>query len=250
MATQRDPKPTFSLIVPARNEEKYLPRLLDSVEQARRQFRDGPAQIEVIVADNVSTDATAAIARARGCRVVTVEKRVIAAVRNGGAAAACGELLAFVDADTRVHPDTFNAIAQTLASGKVVAGATGVRLERLSPGIAAAWAMMVPIVWLTGMDTGVTFCRREDFAATGGYDETRLIGEDVQLLWALRRLGRRRGQGLARVRSVKAIASTRKWDEHGDWHYVLMLLQLPYFLSVGRVAMASFIERYWYDRRR
>ena len=158
--------------------------------------------------------------------------------------------MAFVDADAQVHPETFNAIDRAITSGKVVAGGTGVRMERMSLGIAAAWVMMVPIVWLTGMDTGVTFCRREDFAAVDGYNEALLFAEDVELLWRLRRLGRPRGQKLARITSAKAIASTRKWDEHGDWHYALMLLRLPYYVLFGRSAMAIFAQRYWYDRRR
>ncbi|MFB3110649.1 MAG: glycosyltransferase family 2 protein, partial [Gemmatimonadales bacterium] len=106
--------PRFSLIIPAYNEEAYLPRLLDTVGIARAAYRDGPDAIEVIVADNGSTDATAEIARASGCRVVSVAKRVIAAARNGGAAVARGALLAFTDADMRIHPETFNAIDEAM----------------------------------------------------------------------------------------------------------------------------------------
>jgi glycosyltransferase involved in cell wall biosynthesis len=74
--------PRFSLIVPAHEEERYLPRLLDSVDRARAAYRGGPEAVEVVVADNASTDRTAEIARARGCRVARVEKRAIAAARS------------------------------------------------------------------------------------------------------------------------------------------------------------------------
>ena len=88
--------PRLSLVIPAWNEAALLPRLLASVATARTRWiqsgRDANA-IEVIVADNGSTDATATIAREAGCIVVPVEKRVIAASRNGGAAAAHGEIL-------------------------------------------------------------------------------------------------------------------------------------------------------------
>src|SRR5207248_1252646 len=87
------PAPRFSLVIPAYNEEAYLPRLLDSVDAARARYAGGPEAIEVIVADNASTDATARLAAERGCRVARVEKRVIAAARNGGAALARGEIL-------------------------------------------------------------------------------------------------------------------------------------------------------------
>ena len=61
--------PRFSLITPAYNEEQLLGRLLDSVDAARANYGSADA-IEVIVADNVSTDRTAAIAVSRACRVI------------------------------------------------------------------------------------------------------------------------------------------------------------------------------------
>ena len=60
----------FSVIIPAYNEEHYLPRLLNSIEVARGNFSGGRDEIEVIVADNDSTDATAETAAAQGARVV------------------------------------------------------------------------------------------------------------------------------------------------------------------------------------
>lgn len=242
--------PRLSLVIPAYNEAGYLPRLLDSVDAARARYRHGAGAVELLVADNGSTDATAEIAARRGCRVVREERRVIAAARNAGAREARGAILAFTDADGQVHPETFNAIEDSLSTGKVVAGATGVKLERLSPGIAAAYAILVPMVWVTGMDTGVVFCRRQDFEAVGGYNEARMFGEDVQFLMDMKRLGRRRGQRLARITSVKAIASARKFDEHGEWHYVAMLIRFAGWWLFAPRRMRSFARAYWYDGRR
>jgi len=240
----------ISLVIPAHNEERYLPRLLDSVEVARERWRHDPDGFEVIVADNVSTDGTAKIARERGCRVVLVEERRIATVRNGGASIAAGEILCFVDADSEVHPDTFNAIEDSLAAGKIVAGATGVRMERWSPGIAVTYAIFMPMVWLTRMDTGVVFCRREDFEAIGGYDERRFFAEDVQLLWDLRKIGRRRKQRLTRLRTAKALGSTRKFDTHGDWHYLSDLFGLVPKMLFSPRATSDFANKYWYGEQR
>ena len=239
-------RPRFSVVVPAYNEERLLPRLLDSIDAAREIYGRGPGAIEVIVADNASTDSTASLAASRGCVVVSVEKRVIASARNGGARAARGEILCFVDADTWIHAETFRAIDGALAGGRVVGGATGVRLERWSPGIAVAYMMIVPLVWITGIDTGLVFCRREDFEAVGGYDENLRIAEDVAFHWALKRLGRRRGQRLVRLRRFKATASLRKSDEHGDWHYVAMLPRTAFLYLFRRRAFLEFIDRYWY----
>src|SRR5438045_9009708 len=96
-----------TLVIPAHNEEALLPRLLDTVDVARARYSFGAGAIEVIVADNASTDRTAEIAAARGCRVVPVAKRAIAAARNGGAAQASSPILAFVAADMKINSDHF-----------------------------------------------------------------------------------------------------------------------------------------------
>ena len=134
----------LSLVIPAFNEEQLLPRLLDTVDAARARFAHGPDAVEVIVADNSSTDATAVIAAARGCRVATVSKRMIGAARNGGAAIATAPILCFTDADMQIHPDSFNAIERALANPRITGGATGVTMERWSIGVAATYALLVP----------------------------------------------------------------------------------------------------------
>lgn len=248
MTTPREAeRPRISLVVPAYNEQALLPRLFDTVDVAARAWAGGGGALEVVVADNASTDATAEIAALRGCRVVRVEKRRIAAARNGGAAVATGELLAFVDADSRIHPGTFVAVDRAMRDLRVIAGATGVRLERWSPGILATWLLLVPLAVLLRMDTGVVFCRREDFDAVGGYDERRAFGEDVQFLWDLRRRGRARGQRLVRLRGTKTLASTRKFDRHGDWHYFTDMLRLAPLILRDPSATTEFAERYWYS---
>jgi glycosyltransferase involved in cell wall biosynthesis len=236
----------ISLVIPAYNEAALLPRLLDTVDAARARFVHGPDAVEVIVADNSSTDATAAIAAARGCRVASVARRMIGASRNGGAALASAPILCFSDADMQIHPETFNAIERALADPGVTGGATGVTLERWSAGIAATFALFLPMVWLTGMDTGVVFCRRDDFIRIGGYSEVRHYAEDIEFLWKLMSL---HGRRLTRLRAVKAVASTRKFDRHGDWHYVTMMPGLLVGTILARASGNPWARRYWYDDR-
>lgn len=211
----------FSVIIPAYNEARYLPRLLASVKEAASNFQRGT--VEIVVADNSSTDETLEIAARGGCVVANVQKRCIAAARNGGAKVASGEVFCFIDADSAIDPETFDRIDQAMSSPAIIAGATGVYLERCSPGLAVVYCMMLPVLWLTGVDTGVVFCRREDFEAIGGYDETMLLAEDVNFLFSLKRRGRETGRKLTRLSGVKALGCTRKFDEHGDWHYFTLL---------------------------
>ena len=243
-------EPTLSLIIPAFNEEALLPRLLDTVDAARERYSGGTDGVEVVVADNNSTDDTAAVAVSRGCTVVRVEKRSIAAARNGGAAVARGSLLCWVDADNQIHPATFNAIDRIMADPAVVAGASGACMERWSLGIAATYyCLLRPIRYLTGMDTGVVFCRRCDFDEVGGYDESAYWAEDVLFLWSLNRLGRTRGQRLARLKGAEAVFSTRKFDRHGDWHYFTAILPLLLRSVLRPSAIDGFVRRYWYEER-
>src|SRR5439155_10074936 len=133
------------------NEARYLPRLLDSIKVARANFSGGADEIEVIVANNQSTDATAEVAAAHGARVVTVDRRRIAAARNGGGHAARGEILCFIDADSALHPQTFTAIDHTMSTGRFVGGATGIRLERKSLGLLAAYCGCMTLVVVVGI---------------------------------------------------------------------------------------------------
>jgi glycosyltransferase involved in cell wall biosynthesis len=240
----------FSVIIPAYNEEQYLPRLLDSIEVARSNYSGGADAVEVIVADNDSTDRTAEVAAAHGARVVTVKKRRIAAARNGGGHAARGEIVCFIDADSAVHPQTFDAIQRAIAGGRYVGGATGLTLERKSFGLIVTYWLCAPLALITRMDSGVVFCRREDFEAVGGYDESRLYAEDVLFLMALRRLGGKRGQRLTRLSTIKALGCTRKFDQFGDWHYFGMLGHAFKSLVTWNWHDEKLAERYWYNSGR
>lgn len=236
----------ISLVVPAFNEERFLPRLIDSIDVARERYVDGSDAVEIIVADNDSTDGTALVALSRGCQVVRVTKRRIGAARNGGAALATGDVVCFVDADMRIHPETFNVIARLVASGRFVGGATGVRPERWSLGFAMTYAMLVPLVVLMRMDTGVVFCRRADFERVQGYDAEKPFAEDVDFLLRLRKLGRADRRRLVRATEAKAIASLRKFDEFGEWHYFTSMMPLAFKILIGRVTSTEFADRYWY----
>ena len=136
--------------------------------------------------------------------------------------------MAFADADFRLHPETFNYIDSVMQHPGYAGGATGITMERWSLGISATWYMIMPPLWLYGIDGGVWFCRRDDFQEIGGYDETVPLGEDVEFLRRLKRLGQAVGPsrssppgsppGRSGSRPPLVLNSSRKWDKHGDWH--------------------------------
>jgi hypothetical protein len=158
----------------------------------------------------------------------------------------CAPILCFTDADGQVHPDTFNAIGRASNDPRIAGGATGVTMERWSAGIAVAYAMFLPVVWLTSMDTGVVFCGRDDFIAVGGYSETRHFPEGVDFLWKLMWL---RKQRLTRLPACKAIASVRKFDRYGDWHYLWLMPRMIAGTLRPAASNSPAARRYWYEDR-
>src|SRR5512145_1706554 len=104
----------ISFVVPAHNEELLLGRTLAAIHDAARRAE---RPYEIVVADDASTDRTATVAVEHGARVVPIVRRQIAAARNAGAAAAVGDILIFVDADTIVSPEVVAATLAALSDG-------------------------------------------------------------------------------------------------------------------------------------
>ena len=105
----------YSVVIPAYNEEEYLPATLRSLDKVLRkipQFRG-----EVIVVNNGSTDRTAQIAEQYGAKVVEETNRGIGRARNRGAAMAKGETLISLDADTWLCLPTLKTALEQISNG-------------------------------------------------------------------------------------------------------------------------------------
>lgn len=230
----------ISFVVPAYNEERYLPATLAAIHASARELG---IDYEIVVADDGSTDATARVAQEAGARVVPVAHRQISKTRNSGARAAGGEQLVFVDADTHVNAPLIAAAIAALEGGAVGGGAR--------PDFAAeapAWAHRVIRItvgfmslfrWAAGC---FIFVRRDAFEAIGGFDERHFAGEEVMLSMALKRRGR------FVILPERLVTSPRKLMARGPWETLWLAARL---LARGMPGVRKRDHvQFWYDGKR
>ena len=190
----------LSFVIPARNEEaligEVVEAILGSVAQASGVSRNDlwlpHTAFEVVVADDGSEDATAAIvggfADDAGVRLVPCVGRSCAASRNVGAAATSGRVLCFVDADTIIPEKAVDRILQLHEDeGRCL---VLYRLGSLEPGIRAwLWwnfwglARHLPLARAKSMP-GFMSCDRAHFESYGPFDESCAIAEEWPLTGA------------------------------------------------------------------
>ncbi|MDZ4860772.1 MAG: glycosyltransferase [Candidatus Hydrogenedentes bacterium] len=234
----------ISVVIPAYNEEQFLPATIASIRRAEAHLGK---PVEIVVADNMSTDCTASVALSLGARVVPVEVRCISTVRNRGAAAATGDYLVFVDADDHMSENLLSEVRRTLDSGRYIGGGVArTRYDRDSLGIRFTHGLVQTALSFTGLSMFLFYTSAENFAAMHGFDETLLCTEDYDFARRLRVLARKRGLRYKNMRSAHLVKSARKFGEFGDWAF----LRKP-ILSI-RAAMNDGDAAYelWYKPRR
>lgn len=214
--------PSLSIIIPARNEEKNLSRLLPTLN-----VLEYPGALEIIVVDDHSTDDTSLVAENFGARVVRV--KTLPEGWHGkphachvGALAAQGDWLLFTDADT-LHDADSAARAVTFASDNALDGLTlfiRQQVNGLFDGIVltTAFAGLFAGVRDTRrlMNGQYILLRRDVYLSSGGFEVVRAQAlEDLALAEHLRKLGYTvmalRGGSAAAVRMYAG--STQMW--HG-----------------------------------
>jgi glycosyltransferase involved in cell wall biosynthesis len=229
-----------SFVVPAHNEERLLGTALDAIHAAARDIAQ---PYEIVVANDASTDATAAVARAHGARVVDCDHRQIARVRNTGARASTGEILIFVDADTLISSTLVRASLTALANGAVGGGAT-VRIEGPQPwwGPLILFAVVESMRLMRWAPGCYVFCTRAAFETAGGFDERLFVAEEIALSRALQRVGR------FVILRERVLTSGRKMRTHSGWDLVRLLTS---FVRHGPALLRSRDRlSLWYGDRR
>jgi len=236
--------PSYSIVIPAYNEQALLPKTLAAVRQAMTEVQMAG---EVIVVDNNSTDATAEIARDHGVQVVFEPVNQISRARNAGAQAAKGHLLVFLDADTLLSGALLRAALDNLASGRCCGGGAVVDFDKPMPwlvrGFRSFWNRRAV---RSGLAAGCfVYCLREAFDEIGGFSEKVYASEEIWLSRALRLWGKKRGLAFCVITEATAVTSARKLEWFSMWHMAAVLLTMLLFPLALRIRWLCWA---WYRR--
>jgi glycosyltransferase involved in cell wall biosynthesis len=229
----------ISIVVPAYNEENYLPATLEKISAG---LKNADFEAETIVVDNESIDKTKQIAESFGAKVFTETEHNIARVRNTGAKNATGDVLIFVDADTIVPDSLFQKISAVMEDKKCFGGAVAVDYEEFE----RKWMKYYLLGWrfwgtVFNMKQGaMQFCRKSVFENLGGYDETIYMGEDIMFYWRLSKFAKQTSGYLSFIENPKVITSARRFDRMSVWK--TLLLTHPLF-----ILLASKKKKFWRD---
>jgi glycosyltransferase involved in cell wall biosynthesis len=200
-----DALPLISFVVPVRNDATRLRRCLASI----RRLHYPADRIEIVVADNGSVDGSPDVGRQAEAVVLSLPGARVAHLRNRGAQAARGAVIAFVDADHEIAAGWAECAVATLRGDNVAAvgaqyraPADGTwvqrhydRLRRHLPGVRET-------DWLA---SGNIALWRQAFDSLGGFDARLETCEDVDLCHRLRASG-------ARLMSDSRLESTHFGD--------------------------------------
>lgn len=186
----------LSVVIPAYNEEKFLPLCLQSISELTTD-----KDFEVIVVDNNATDKTAQIAKefqeTLNLRVISEERQGRGAARKRGFDEALGRVIVSLDADTIVYPDWMDILLEGI-KGDVVAVTTSCKIEDcplltkaifnfLQPKVMVLYRILFGHFWLSGFSFAIL---EATYVKSGKFNPNLQGQEDIDLSFRVARLGK------------------------------------------------------------
>ncbi|MBC8148888.1 MAG: glycosyltransferase family 2 protein, partial [Verrucomicrobiaceae bacterium] len=155
-----------SVIIPAHNEQEYLPAGLNAVAAAAKIC---PHEVETVVVLNRCNDRTEEIAREFGAVIAKEDAKNLSRIRNAGAAASSGDLIVTIDADSQMHPQYLRLVVEKLAKGRDIGGGAMVIPERWALGIIGCGAVLFPHLSKHKVSFGAFWTTRNTCDDLGGF---------------------------------------------------------------------------------
>lgn len=229
--------PWLSVIIPVLNEAQQLPDLLGALAVWPAAVASG--EVEFILVDGGSTDATLALAQAQPwLRVIAFGRASRALQMNAGAEAARGEVLLFLHADVRLPIQALTELRDACQDTRVGGGcfAFGFPPEVSWAYRVYAWGINWRTRWFqTATGDQAIFVRRTTFEQLGGYRAIPLM-EDLELFNALKQ------QGKLALLAASVSVSPRRWQQHGLVRTGLLMyaLRFGYWLGLSPARLKQF----------
>lgn len=183
----RDQWPRVTVVVCAYNEEATIRECLGSV------LASSYPDLELILCDDGSTDATATIAAELGVRTLALDHGGLSRARNAGLEESTGSIIAYLDADAACHPDWPFHLALSMEEGFAATGGPNLAVPDagwVERAIAHAPGQASEVLLGEGRAEHVPGCNmafdRERLAEIGGFDVRYVAaGDDVDVCWKL-----------------------------------------------------------------
>ncbi|MFU8812279.1 MAG: TIGR04283 family arsenosugar biosynthesis glycosyltransferase [Balneolaceae bacterium] len=212
----------ISVVIPALNEADNLKKLLPYL-----QAHAGPGNLELIIADGGSTDASAQIAEQNGAIFHRCSQKGRARQMNEGAARASGDILYFLHADT-YPPHHFSADIRGAVSCGIDAGCYRLAFDDSHRALRFfGWCTRFDITLFRYGDQSL-FVRRSLFEQSGRYRDDLIVMEDQEIVSRLKKIG------AFQVLEKAVQTSARKYRDNGvmKLQSVFALITLLYYAGV------------------
>lgn len=227
----------ISIIIPTFNEEKYLPKLLQSLQNQTKK----PAQ--VIVADAFSLDATRKIARVFGCLVVNGGLPSVA--RNNGARIATQPVLLFLDADVILPPSfleqTFTEMLQRNLdiTSCFITPRSPLKIDRFLHQFANQYMKLTQKIH-PHIPGACIFVKKNIHQIIGGFDKSLILAEDHDYVKRAKRIGK-----FAYLKSYKIPISVRRLSAEGRIKIVFKYIAIElHLIFIGKIRKDIFNYRF------
>lgn len=223
----------ISIIIPTYNEADQIAKTINAIHNAN------PGQpIEIIVSDGGSTDDTLSIAEQHGALALRSKQKGRAAQMNSGAAAARGEILYFLHADS-VPPQGFTSEIQRAYEDGFSSGCFRLAFDY------SHWFLKAN-AWFTRFNVNAVrfgdqslFVTRAVFQKSGGFREDLLMMEDQEIIHRLKKWGR------FTVMNDYVITSARKYHDNGIYRMqgIFFRIWALYYLGYSQERLLMLYRR-------